>query len=135
MTPLIHRGACPEPSAAWFEARFAENCWSNSWRDGIYDFQHYHATTHEVLGVYAGRARVQLGGQGGPIHDLQAGDAVVIPAGCAHCRIEASLDFAVVGAYPGGAEPDLVRGPGIPDPGLPRPAADPILGPGRGFSA
>ena len=30
MTPLIHRGACPEPSAAWFEAHFAENGWSNS---------------------------------------------------------------------------------------------------------
>jgi uncharacterized protein YjlB len=31
------------------EQRFAENDWTNSWRDGVYSFPHYHSTSHEVL--------------------------------------------------------------------------------------
>ncbi len=135
MTPLIHRRACAAPSAAWFERCFASNGWTNAWRNGVFDYQHYHSNTHEVLGVYAGHARIQLGGPDGAVHGLAAGDVVVISAGWAHCRISASADFAVVGAYPGGMEPDLIRGHGIADAAVPRPAADPVLGPGAGFSA
>lgn len=135
MKPLVHRQVCKAPSAQWFEARFALNGWTNAWRNGVYDFQHYHSNTHEVLGVYRGRARLQLGGAQGQVHDLAAGDVVVIPAGCAHCRIEASADFAVVGAYPQGAQPDLIRGDGLADPDVPAPATDPVLGRDTGFVA
>lgn len=135
MTPLVHRQVCASPDAEWFEARFAAHGWTNSWRNGVYDFQHYHSNTHEVLGVWRGQARIQLGGPDGPVQDLAAGDVVVIPAGCAHCRISASADFTVVGAYPDGAEPDLIRGPGLTDPGVPRPATDPVLGRAAGFAA
>lgn len=132
--PVIHRGALADPSAAAFERLFLRHGWSNSWRDGVYDWHHYHTTTHEVLGCYEGWAAVRFGGPQGEDHRLRAGDAVVIPAGLAHCRIEASGDFAVVGAYPGGAEPDLKRGDGEAL-DLPRPDADPVLGAGRGFAA
>ncbi|AXC49951.1 cupin domain-containing protein [Paracoccus suum] len=113
---------------------FAGNGWTNAWTDGVYDFDHYHRTTHEVLGCIRGTAVLRLGGPDGSDATLRAGDVVLIPAGVAHRRAQASGDFAAVGAYPGGAEPDLQRGPGEAL-DLPRPKADPVLGPGRGFSA
>jgi len=67
--------------ASIFEQRFAENDWTNSWRDGVYSFPHYHSTSHEVLGVYSGRATLRLGGEHGRNVTVQAGDVLVIPAG------------------------------------------------------
>ena len=110
--PRLYPGALADPSAAGFERLFLRNGWSGSWRNGVYAYHHYHTTTHEVLGCYAGRAIVRFGGTDGEDVALAAGDAVLIPAGLAHCRIDASADFAVVGAYPGGAQPDLRRGDG-----------------------
>ena len=124
--PVIHRGV-GEDHPAWFERRFAENGWTGSWRNGVFGWDHYHATTHEVLGCYAGRALLQLGGPEGARHEIQAGDVMVIPAGCAHRRISGSGDFAVVGAYPGGVSPDMVDGPGIACP-LPPWDRDPVFG-------
>ena len=133
MQPLVHKAAGPA-RAAWFEETFAANGWTGAWRDGVYGWQHYHATTHEVLGCYAGSARLQLGGPDGAVHEIAAGDVVVIPAGVAHCNLGASEDFAVVGAYPDGVVPDMQEGDGDPSIALPRPGADPVLGPGRGFA-
>ena len=56
--PLLHPGALADPSAAGFERLFLRNGWSNSWRNGVYDWHHYHTTTHEVLGCHAGEAVV-----------------------------------------------------------------------------
>jgi uncharacterized protein YjlB len=102
-----------------FETLFTRNGWTGSWRNGLYTFDHYHSTAHEVLGVSGGIVRIQLGGERGPIIDLGAGDVVVIPAGVAHKNVGASADFRVVGAYPIGTAPDLLFG----KPGE-RPAAD-----------
>lgn len=131
----IHHHVTPNPTAEWFEEIFAQNGWRGAWRNGIYGWHHYHTTTHEVLGCYAGSARVQLGGPDGEIVDLEAGDVVIIPAGVAHRNLGSTGDFAVVGAYPDGVSPDLQRGPGDPSLDLPTPLADPVLGPGRGISA
>jgi uncharacterized protein YjlB len=118
-----------------FEERFAENDWTNSWRDGVYTFPHYHSTSHEVLGVYSGVASLRLGGQHGQKVEVQAGDVIVIPAGVAHQNLSASDDFGVVGAYPGGRDWDLLRGlPGERPKAdhniaaLPVPDNDPIYG-------
>src|SRR5690606_32731284 len=93
-----------------FKTLFAENSWGGTWVDGIYPFHHYHARSHEVLGIAAGRAEAQFGGASGPILTLEAGDAVVIPAGVGHCRRSATSDLIVVGAYPRGQEDwDLKR--------------------------
>lgn len=130
---ILRPAALPGGDAAGFEALFAQNGWTGSWRNGVYDFHHYHTGTHEVLGCYAGEAVVRFGGPDGADVRLTRGDAVIIPAGVAHCRQSASADFAVVGAYPGGASPDMKRGPGEAAL-LGPPAADPVLGQGKGFS-
>jgi uncharacterized protein YjlB len=118
-----------------FEQRFAENGWTNSWRDGVYSFPHYHSTSHEVLGVYSGTATLRLGGELGKNVKVNAGDVIVIPAGVAHQNISASNDFGVVGAYPGGRQWDLLRGLPGERPNadeniaaLPMPDNDPIYG-------
>lgn len=98
-----------DPAATWEEC-FAHHEWRNSWRNGIYDYPHYHSTAHEVLGVSRGWASVRFGGIHGTILTLVAGDAVVIPAGVVHQSLSASGDFQVVGAYPRGMDWDLCRG-------------------------
>jgi len=121
--------------ASIFAERFAENGWTNSWRNGVYFFPHYHSTSHEVLGVYSGTATLRLGGERGKNVEVRASDVIVIPAGVAHQNIGASDDFGVVGAYPDGREWDLLRGlPGERPKAdhniaaLPTPENDPIYG-------
>ena len=121
---------------AWLlEERFANNDWCNSWRNGVYSFAHYHSTTHEILGVYCGVATLRLGGAHGRNLDVHFGDVIVIPAGVGHQKLDASSDFAVVGAYPDGRDWDLLRGlPGERPKSdhtiasLPIPDYDPIYG-------
>jgi uncharacterized protein YjlB len=119
--------------AARFEAAFTRHGWPPRWRDGIYDFHHFHSTAHEALGVAQGEARVELGGPGGREVYLQRGDVLVLPAGTGHCCVAASEDLMVVGAYPAGQDWDICRGPLSPDAleamlALPFPASDPIGG-------
>jgi uncharacterized protein YjlB len=91
------------------ERVFAGNGWGDMWRNGIYDFPHYHATVHEALGVARGHARVRFGGDAGKELDIQAGDVAILPAGTGHQCSSASQDFSVVGAYPPGPPMDLQR--------------------------
>ena len=123
--------------AATIEGRFARNNWTGSWRASVFPFHHYHSTTHEVLAVYRGTATLQFGGEKGRQFALKLGDVVVIPAGVGHKRMESSLDFSVVGAYPGGRNWDLLRGLPGERPradrniaAVPLPDNDPIAGPG-----
>lgn len=96
--------------AAGLEALLEGHGWVPAFRATIYDFAHYHSNTHEVLAVAQGNARVRFGGAEGRTVRLAAGDAVLIPAGVAHQRIAESDGFVVVGAYPPGFVPDLMRG-------------------------
>ena len=118
-----------------FEKRFAENGWTNSWRDGIFDYHHYHSNTHEVLGVAQGEARVCFGGPSGEVFTLSAGDVAILPAGTGHKCESASDDFLVVGAYPDGRDYDICRGdPAEHDRAVARianvslPKKDPVVG-------
>lgn len=88
---------------------FARNGWGGGWTDGIHPYHHFHATTHEALGIVKGRARVRFGGRSGPVVAVEAGDAVIIPAGVSHRNEDASDDLVVVGAYPGARRPDMER--------------------------
>jgi uncharacterized protein YjlB len=114
---------------------FAKNNWTNSWVNGVYPFHHYHSTSHEVLGVYAGSALLQMGGPSGKQFRVSAGDVLIIPAGVAHQCLQRYTEFGVVGAYPDGRNWDLLRG----EPGerpkadqniaaLPVPELDPVFG-------
>ena len=136
---MVYRGAVPSGGASAAEeclTVFARNGWSGGWTNGIYRFHHFHATTHEALGIVQGRVRVRFGGKNGPVVSVEAGDALVIPAGVSHCNDGASDDLVVVGAYPGGREPDMERH-GSDEASeaarkriasVPRPETDPLFG-------
>lgn len=84
--------------------------WANTWRNGIYDFHHYHSNTHECMAVCAGQANVIVGGPNGRRLVLQKGDVILLPAGTGHRCTVKSDDFLVVGAYPQGKDYDTNTG-------------------------
>ena len=129
----VHRGA------AAVRALFARHGWGGSWVDGVFDFHHFHSTSHEVLAVVEGAATLELGGPQGEAFGVAVGDVLVLPAGTGHRRATARDGFRVVGAYPAGQEHyDLLRGDDAAEvaaareriAALPAPPEDPIGGGG-----
>ena len=117
------------------EGLFGANGWGDMWRNGVYDYLHYHATVHEALGVARGHARVRIGGDHGKEFEISAGDVVVLPAGTGHQCLSATRDFCVIGAYPPGSKMQVTRP--TPEnhrkalktiPQVPLPTTDPVLG-------
>ena len=107
---LIYRGALTGGGTDDARALFAEHGWGGSWVNGIFDFHHFHSTSHEALAIVSGSATVELGGPQGEAFGVQAGDVLVLPAGTGHRRATARNGFTVVGAYPKGQEDyDLLR--------------------------
>lgn len=136
---LVYRqvlGQTGPNAAAEVERLFETNGWKGTWRNGIYSYHHYHSNAHEVLGVSAGRARIQFGGPSGPIVAIEAGDVAILPAGTAHKCVEASADLLVIGGYPAGQEDyDIQRGDPDDQPAderriasVPLPKTDPVYG-------
>lgn len=121
-------------AAAVFEDLFEGNGWGDTWRNGIYDWVHYHSRTHEVLGIARGSARVQFGGPKGRTFNLKAGDVAILPAGTGHQCHKASGDLLVVGAYPATGSYDECTSMAdrkkalISIPKTARPRTDPVYG-------
>ena len=135
---LIYKNALILPDehpAKIIEDIFKRNNWTNSWRNGIYDYHHYHSITHEVLGVYEGNTVVELGGAKGISRFIEKGDIIIIPAGVAHRNVSPESHFKCVGAYPGGSDYDIKTGEPGDRPGsdknikkVPLPENDPVYG-------
>jgi uncharacterized protein YjlB len=135
---LVYKGAVDVDSdhpEKTIEGLFGANGWGAMWRNGVYNFLHYHATVHEVLGVARGHAKVRFGGDKGEVFEISAGDVAILPAGTGHQCMSASRDFSVVGAYPPGPPMDLRRA--TPEnhanalktiPKVAVPETDPVLG-------
>ncbi len=135
---LVYQGAVtldPKHPEETIENLFEANRWGGTWRNGVYDYLHYHAMVHEVLGVARGSARVRFGGDHGEVLEIKAGDVAILPAGTGHQCISASRDFCVIGAYPPGAQMHVTRPTPenyrkalktIPEVALPK--TDPVMG-------
>jgi uncharacterized protein YjlB len=86
----------------------------------MYSTTHFHSTTHEVLAVASGSARVCFGGEENPGKvetKLAKGDVVVVPAGVGHRLLEEEKEkeereggFLMVGSYPAGCDWDMCYG-------------------------
>ncbi|MEZ2352007.1 cupin domain-containing protein [Caballeronia sp. RCC_10] len=133
---LLWRGAI-EPGGrdcgSRFEALFAQNGWPPQWRDSVFDYHHFHSTAHEVLGVASGEAELIIGGPGGRVISVRAGDALLLPAGTGHCLLKSGGRFQVIGAYPPNQQWDIRRDALSADElramqALPFPATDPVGG-------
>jgi uncharacterized protein YjlB len=140
---LIHRAAVTAAPgvdlADAIEETFRRNDWLNNWRElGVYDYYHFHSTSHEALGMARGQITLGLGGEGGAIVTLTAGDVLVLPAGTSHTRLDHSSDSHMVGGYPDGRDWDLIRDEQVTEAesraaikligSLPIPARDPATG-------
>lgn len=120
----------------YFERCFRDHSWPGAWRNGLFDFHHYHSSAHEVLGIYSGWVQACFGGPEGEILEASKGDVIIIPAGVAHCNMGQSSDFMVVGGYPIGQPWDMMYGkPGERPQSdhniskVPMPLTDPVFGP------
>ncbi|MFD1140899.1 cupin domain-containing protein [Larkinella insperata] len=121
--------------SSWLENRFKTHHWTNNWRDIILPYDHFHSTTHEVLGVGKGRVKLHIGGQKGETLTVSEGDVLIIPAGVGHFALPQDDPYEIVGGYPDGRSWDLLRGSAeermdalsrIAQ--LPLPQTDPIFG-------
>jgi len=112
---------------------FEKNNWSNSWDSGIFEYHHYHSTSHEVLGIYSGGTVLRLGGDKGYKLRVEKGDVLIIPAGVAHRNLDGE-SVGVVGAYPDGRKYDMNYGKPYERPQtdrnikeVPLPGTDPVF--------
>jgi uncharacterized protein YjlB len=116
-------------------ALFKENGWYNSWSSGIFEFDHYHSNTFEVMGVIKGSAPIMLGGHEGRVLLLQKGDVLIIPPGVAHRNLGEEHQIGCIGAYPNGVRYNMRYGKAGERPKadhdiqrVPCPHRDPVFG-------
>lgn len=74
----------------------------------MYRTSHFHYTAHELLCIASGHATPYVEHENNPqraVARVDVGDAIVVPVGVAHQRLEGfddDFDFTMVGSYPKG---------------------------------
>lgn len=101
-------------------AHFAKHRWDEQYRGGMSYQSHYHSTTHEVMGVYKGKAQLQFGmsdqdteleQRNKVVLEVSEGDVIIIPSGVAHRCLKDDGGLSTVGSYPrGGKQWDMNYG-------------------------
>ncbi|HEY1054719.1 MAG TPA: cupin domain-containing protein [Emticicia sp.] len=134
---VYHQVTDAEDKSAWLEERFKANDWTNNWRDIVLPYDHFHSTTHEVLGVGKGSVKLQIGGAEGMALTVAAGDVIILPAGVGHFSLSDHKNYEIVGGYPEGKDWDLLTGTTEERKeaisrieNLPVPETDPVFGKG-----
>ena len=112
---IYHQAFPPKTSAGAIESHLSTvGVVSPQWRYTMYSRSHFHSTSHEVLCVYSGSARLCFGGEDNPQRvepTVGCGDVIVIPAGVAHRLLEdRNGGFSMVGSYPTGKHWDTCYG-------------------------
>ncbi|PGH30693.1 hypothetical protein GX50_06557 [[Emmonsia] crescens] len=84
------------------------------WTYSMYPYSHFHSTTHEVLSIVSGKAKLCFGHEDNPERfeaAVSSGDVIVVPAGVAHRLLEdIEGGFKMIGAYPPGKGWDMCYG-------------------------
>lgn len=80
----------------------------------MYSTSHFHSTSHEVLSISNGKAKLCFGHEENPSkveEVVSKGDVIIVPAGVAHRLLE-DLEggFEMVGSYPVGCNWDMCYG-------------------------
>lgn len=113
---MIYKSAFPSStSASAIESHMSSiGVVTPQWRYTMYSASHFHSTSHEVLGIAHGKARLCFGHEENERRVeavLTKGDVVVMPAGVAHRLLE-DLEggFEMVGCYSTGSSWDMCYG-------------------------
>jgi uncharacterized protein YjlB len=115
---LIYHSAFPfSVSASAIEKHLKDiDVVAPQWRCTMYSTTHFHTTTHEVLVVSQGKAKLCFGGEENEHRveqEVEKGDVMVVPAGVGHRLLEDLSEgsgFEMVGSYPKGKEWDMCYG-------------------------
>jgi len=113
---LIYHSCIPSSStASSIESHLKEvGVVAPQWRYTMYSTTHFHSTTHEVLCISSGRAKLCFGGEtnSGRVETfVEKGDVIVIPAGVGHRLLDDfNSNFEMVGSYPKGKSWDMCYG-------------------------
>ncbi|MCJ1370489.1 hypothetical protein MMC20_001702 [Loxospora ochrophaea] len=112
---IYHSAFSTSPPASVIESHLhTVGAVTPQWRYTMYSTTHFHSTTHEVLGISSGRAKLCFGGEDNPGRVeivVEKGDVVVIPAGVGHRLLEdLAGSFSMIGCYPPGKSWDMCYG-------------------------
>lgn len=140
---LIYRGVfhmgddCCEK---WLIGQFNTNRWVYDPAHTVFEYNHYYANTHLVLGVCLGEGQLQIGGRLGITAHVEKGDVVVIPAGVALRLAATGNNFKLVAAYSFEGTPEIKKedaagraATATTIASTQLPLLDPILGPEEGL--
>ncbi|KAK8023517.1 hypothetical protein PG993_011583 [Apiospora rasikravindrae] len=117
--PLLHYHAAfarESSSASAIESHLAAvGVVDPQWRYTMYSTTHFHSTTHELLCIARGGARLCFGGEDNPGRveaSVSRGDVILVPAGVGHRLLEEEghEGFEMVGSYPKGCSWDMCYG-------------------------